>query len=753
MTRPSPRLALGLVLAVVLLLSLTPRLVRGRQVERPSAEGWFTTDADTLYHARRVDRALVEGRVAGRDPFLDHPHGSAIPWPPYFDGLAALALAPFAPAEPGARRAAVEEGVGSLGLVFGVLGSLVAALAGWRLGRATGALVAGGTHALAQVAVAYAVLGNGDHHSFASLLAGAAALALSRAVEPEALDAPRTAARRGALAGALVGVLLGSWVGGMTLLVALELALGWLVVRQTRAPRAGLPALGLALHGAALLTLLPAVATSPWNEVQPWAVVNLSWFHLAFLAAGGAVFLPLLRRPERPASRAYPALVAAALAALLTLLLATDLPAGAGLREAFDWASREDRFMAGIRESRSLLAAEEGRGATDELGYGVWLLLPALAAALWRGLVRGDARLLPWATAGLVAAVQAAQQARFAEALVLPMAVLLGWGAAALPGLPALAGLRRLPAALLPIAGLGLALLANAGSVGLTLDRLSNGRPPALEREGPTRLAVRRLAEWIERNTEPGACVLADWSHGHTLEWAAARPTVATNFGSYVGRASFVDPARFFMEESPAAAERLLEERDARFVLLTSELPDLLNSLVERGAPGRRARYVDDARAGQVRPAWFATMGARLMFEGEVFRNPGAPPLDFLRLVYASPLPDPRRRLRGPEDVSPAAWLWERVPGARLEVRAEPGSRLRVELEVELPRARRRFRWWGEAGAGPDGLAILRVPYATDAATEELRVVRARWSLDGEERPLLVPESAVRGGGRVPLAP
>jgi hypothetical protein len=125
----------------------------------------------------------------------------------------------------------------------------------------------------------------------------------------------------------------------------------------------------------------------------------------------------------------------------------------------------------------------------------------------------------------------------------------------------------------------------------------------------------------------------------------------------------------------------------------------------------------------------------------------------YATLQFPAPLPDPRRRLRGPEDVSPAAWLWERVPGARLEVRAEPGSRLRVEIEVELPRARRRFRWWGEAGAGPDGLAILRVPYATDAATEELRVVRARWSLDGEERPLLVPESAVRGGGRVPLAP
>jgi asparagine N-glycosylation enzyme membrane subunit Stt3 len=749
-TRPSSRLGLSLVLALVLALSLTPRLARGRQVERPDGSGWITTDADSLYHARRVDRALVEGRVAGTDPHLDHPHGAAIPWPPGFDALAALALAPFAPEGREARRALVEQGVGTLGLVFGVLGSLVAALAGWRLGRGTGALVAGSYHALAQVAVAYAVLGNGDHHSFATFLGAAATLVVSEAARTGALDSPGRAARYGALAGALVGALLGSWVGGMTLLVALEVALGWLVVRQSRAPRAGLGSFGLALHAAAALVLAPAVVASPWNEVQPWVLVNLSWFHLAFLGVGGAVFVPLALRRERPTPRAYPALVAAALGALLALLLATDLPAGAGLREAFDWASGEDRFMAGIRESRSLLDAEEGRTAADELGLGVWLLLPVLLAALWRGLRQGDDALLPWATVGLVATWQATQQARFAEALALPMAVLLGWGVAA-----ALGRLRpgRLPAPAAGALALVLVGLANAGSVATTYGSLAHGRPSALEREGPTRLAVRRLSEWIDRNTEPGSCVLADWSHGHTLEWAADRPTVATNFGSYLGRASFVDPARFFMEESPAAAEQLLEERDARLVLLTSELPDLLNSLVERGAPGRRERYVDDARAGQVRPAWFATMGARLMFEGEVFQSPGAPPLDFLRLVYASPLPDPRRRLRGPQDVSPAAWLWERVPGARVEARGTPGDRLRVELELELPRARRRFTWWGEATVDGSGLASLRVPYATDSPTADLRMRAARWRLGGEQRALVVPEAAVHSGARVPLTP
>ena len=746
---PSPsRLALGLALAIVLALSLAPRLVRGRQVESPDGATWTTTDADSLYHARRVHRALLEGEVAGTDPYLNHPHGSAIPWPPYFDGLAALALAPFATGTPEVRRAIVEQGVGTLGLVFGVLGSLIAALAGWRLGRLPGALVAGGTHALAQVAIAYAVLGNGDHHSFATAIGGAAVLIVSEALRPGSLERPGDGWRRGALAGALLGLLLGAWVGGMTLLVALELALGWMVIRQTRSPRAGLGAFGLSLHLTAALVLAPAVLTSPWTELQPWVLVNLSQSHLAFLGLGAAVFLPLVRWGERPAPGAYPAVVAVLLAALGATLLATELPAGAGLREAFDWASGEDRFMAGIRESRSLFSGEEGRGPADELGLGVWLLPPALLAALWLALRGREVQLLPWALVGLIAAVQAAQQARFAEALALPMAVLLGWGAAELIER---SRLRQLPGPALGAVALLLVGALNGPIVAQTAADLTSERRPVIERENPTRIAVRRLASWIQRNTEPGSCVLADWSHGHVLEWAADRPTVATNFGSYLGRASFVDPARFFMEESPAAAEALLEERDASFVLLTSELPDLLNSLIERGSPQRRSRYVDEARAGQVRPAWFATMGARLMFEGEVFQSPAVPPLDFLRLVHASPLPDPRRRLRGPQDISPAAWLWERVPGALVEGRGEPGSRLRVELELELPRARRAFRWWGEVEVGAEGTASLRVPYATDSPTPDLRVRSARWQLGDEEGSLAIPERAVLGGQRVPL--
>ncbi len=772
MPRSSSRLALLALLVLCLGLSIAARASRGRQLEVGGRDGWVTTDADSLYHMRRVDRALDEGLVvAGTDPYLNYPDGAAIPWPPYFDGMAAYALAPFAPEDREEQRAFLEVGVGSLGLVFGALGTLVAALAGWWLARGTGALVAGSYHALCQVAVAYGVLGNGDHHTFVTFIGSAAVLVVSASLAspcPAAAgdgDAPKSALHgvrasllRGALDGALIGVLLGSWVGGMTLLVALELVLGWLVVRQAYAYLPGLAAFGLALHGVAALVLAPAVVTSPWTELQPWMLVNLSWFHLAFLALGGLVFVPLLflRQGSGHLLR-YPWFVLAGLGLLTFTTLQTDLAVGAGIREGFAWASRTDAFMAGISESRSLFGAGAERGASFELGYAFWLLPIVLGAALWRALRRSELALLPWALVALVALWQTTQQARFAESLVLPMAVLLGWGAKALlqqeggPLAGLLANLRRLPAVALAALALGLVALANAGSTASTLDQLANGRPPALERERPARLAARRLAHWIERNTVAGDwCVLADWSHGHTIEWAADRPTVATNFGSYVGEDSFRDPSRFFMEEDPRAAEALLETRKARYVLLTSELPNLLNGLIAGGAPERRARYVDDAREGAVKAPWFATMGARLMFDGGVFRNDAAPSLDFLRLVFVSPLPDPTRRLRGPNDVSPAAWLWERVAGASVEARGAPGETLLVELQLEFPRARRGARWRAAAVVDDNGLAIVRVPYSTVGGTSsEVRVRGAGWSLGQRRGDLRIDESAVLSGARV----
>jgi hypothetical protein len=253
---------------------------------------------------------------------------------------------------------------------------------------------------------------------------------------------------------------------------------------------------------------------------------------------------------------------------------------------------------------------------------------------------------------------------------------------------------------------------------------------------------------------------MAVWSWGHVIEWAADRPTVATNFGSYVGADSFRDPCRFLMFEDPARAEDLLRERGAAWVLLTSDLPNYLNLLIDVAVPERRLRYTrasSDSGGGIERP-WFLTMGARLMFDGEVF-FPGGPqpegalarPLDFLRLIHVSPLSDPERRLRSPTDVSPAAWLWERVPGARVEAHGRPDDVLEARIKVRFAKARRAIEWVDRAPADSTGRASLRVPYATLAPNGDGWVPAdgATWSMGADSGPLEISESAVLSGGVV----
>ena len=66
------------------------------------------------------------------------------------------------------------------------------------------------------------------------------------------------------------------------------------------------------------------------------------------------------------------------------------------------------------------------------------------------------------------------------------------------------------------------------------------------------------LFEWIAEQEPQPRSVLAAWDFGHTIEWVAKRPSIATNFGSYIGRDSFVDPAKFFMANSHQDAEDIL---------------------------------------------------------------------------------------------------------------------------------------------------------------------------------------------------
>lgn len=724
------------------------------RITDPTA-GWFSRDPDGLYHARRVERVFREGLpVEGTDPFLDFPHGARIPWPPYYDLAAWAVVAPLAPAEAEPRHAYLERALSTLPALFGVASALLAALAGWLLAGLGGAALAGGYAALCWGSINYSHVGNGDHHAWVSMLNASLLLLLTLAVRRGALASRRRGLAWGAACGALAGALVGSWVAALLYVLAVQLVLAWLLVLRAREPLPGVATLGFAFHATALAVLLPAVLASPWREELPWIVVNLSWFQPALLALGALAFVPPLAlehgalAPRTRAARLYaPALALAILAGALVLALSGAGPAR-GIAEGFAWVSRADRFMHTVLESKPLLGGGE-RGTSAlflALGYGVLALPFAWAAAAWLAFRRGELELLPWVVAVPPLLAQALAQRRFADALAVPMAVLLGWGFARLA--------RRAPAALIAPAGLALAVLAQLPSLGSVIEARDTSTRWKVGTHEDHILGERRLFEWLREHTSEGGdySVLCHWDRGHAIEWIAWRPSVATNFGSYVGEDSYRDPARFFLAEDPDAARALLERRRVRYVVAPAALEAAVESMARiAGADGGEPFTAPHGGRQAPSARWWRALGGRLLRGGAAPEPAGAngtapaPALDFLRLVHVSPFRDARfAHPRG--GAQPAGFVWERVAGARLEARGVPGDELEVRIEVHYPGAAYSIVWQATAMADGSGLARLRVPYATDSANGDGLARAARWSLGGRGGALEVPARAVVGG-------
>lgn len=763
------RVELLLVLAVVVIVAFVVRHVPGLAhpyAPPPSVgaigERWFSRDADGLYHTRRVARALEEGAVADTDPYLDYPDGAAIPWPPYYDASLARVLGPFAPDEPLARRVFLERAVASAPLVLGLATTALVAWLGYVLSGAGAALIAGGVYALSRGAINYQVLGNGDHHAVVSLAFGGLLGCFVFAARNDGLKHVRRATLLGGLAGLFAGFAVGAWVASFVYVLFAQAVIGWWMLRRASERLDGVGGFALAFHLVALAVLWPAVSASPWRVEFPWMVVNLSNFHTVELALGAVISAPLALlgtgalAPERPLARFYPWLVGAALALLGGGIALFDVGPAAGIREGFDWVSRTNQFMDVVKESAPLVGERAESGIFfSALGYAAPLALVAWFALAWRAFVRRAHELALLALIVPPMFVQALGQRRFAEAYALPQALVLALGAAWLANVlrERVTAFAKLPRAAWALVALGGVALAQWPSLQMHVDKFDRSKNWAVGSQTDYYLAERLLCEWLYSHTERGDwCVLAHWDKGHTLEWAADRPTVATNFGSYVGEDSYRDPPRFFLAEDALAAEALLERRRVRYVLVTAGLAFNVSTLVRATDPANHALYLATAPNGTELPTarWFATLGAQLLGDGAPrdrdFRALG-PSIPYLRLVHASSLRD--TRLNDPRTRKPlsAGALWERVPGARVVASGLSGEVLEVELTLVYPGRDEPLLFRGAATVGADGLATVRVPYATDRPNGE-GVARTQlvWRIGTASGELDVPEKAVLAG-------
>jgi asparagine N-glycosylation enzyme membrane subunit Stt3 len=455
------------------------------------------------------------------------------------------------------------------------------------------------------------------------------------------------------------------------------------------------------------------------------------------LWTGGLAWLARRRADRSIARRLREAF---AVAAVVALALAPAL--ASGLPTAWSFVTKSDAWGERVVEQRPLFADDpSGPSALESFGYFAYAI--PLAPLLCLGFLR-DPRSRPLALVlavwtGVLGALALAQ-VRYANDYAGGGAVLFAWI------LTSAVGVLRLR---FPTSGRGAAAVLVALLVlllwpafrgyherrivqAITLLRLGDsvGDRALLSAHG----SFLRFAQEIRRVTpatsgylgaegDPEYGVLCEPNLGYAIEYAAQRPTPVGNAGPYAGAANAAAVQRLLSVASEPEALRLLEAMRIRYVVTTP--PRARESFLSR-------LHRSDGRSepGEPRREHF-----RLVTEGP-FRGV---PFDVLLTGKPS-------RERAPYK------LFEVVRGAVLEVPAGPGESVTASVLLRTPPGRA-FRYRAQAQPGPDGVARLRVPYATRTALAtralapyEIRSGRSTLHVD-------VTDAEVTGGAVIRVEP
>jgi len=719
---------LRFALAGLLALALAIRLLGFERVFVGDGEVVLVV-GDPWYHLRLALYAFTHfPAFLSFDPYLNHPHGAFVPWPPGFDLLLATS----------ARLVgASEHGLAALAALAPPFLAALTLLPVFALARAAGGAACGlGAAALFAVFPASTVVsrvGYADHHVLVALL-GAMLLALQTRAFGVA-----TRARAAALAVAIALVrssLVASWQGSLAYLVIADVSL--VLVAAARGERRALALEAASLVASAAL-VAPLAPASLHSIGGPFSAIELSWLHVAACAA--LALWSLAARAwaaPAPAARVARALALGAVAAAGLVAVPGVL---SGWARAAAFLGKTDVWGGGNPEQQPLFFFSGGTTWAQVLfgflGYAVPVLPVYL---LWRARrAEEPARLLLVACWSAAFGALAIGQSRFANDLApaasVGFALLLadagGW----------LSRRLRLPGGLGALAAPALAgvLLASplwrehGPRLRETLAWLRGGEAGAdraLLTAGGTllrfaevvRVSTPETSGFLDANARPEYGILADPSLGHVLHAVARRATPSDNFGAYVGPEGFMTTLRVLLAMPEEAAVAALRELRVRYVATSWQPSYPAGSLLYR------LHEQDGLESATER----ALAHFRHVAEGPA----GGVPLASLLAPVAGAPPMPYK-------------LFEVVEGAILEVEADPGARVAASAEVRTA-AGRGFRYRARATADAAGVARIRVPYATEAAGPAARAAGAwRIAAGGSVRCARVSEQDVREGAVV----
>ncbi len=683
-------------LALVLAVASGVRLLPAAQVF--TSEGVrLLADGDPYYHVLRAQALVAEGRIAWRDPGLNHPLGADVPWPPLFDAM--LSSAGWIASMGRPTAAIVESASAVVPVVLGVLGVLVGWLFARQLIGDRWALLAGLFLAVSPTHVNYSIVGRPDQHVLEALLLTAMLLTY--------LAGTRARSRRAALAAATaLGVLLCSsfwtWLGS-ALHVAVLCAL--VAVEQVIPAKGGDDArrsarlVGMGTGTGALLMAATVQFLGPAGALARVSLGGVSAFPV-ILMTGAAAWCALLGRlaPREDAGwrRRGAALLVATLAVSAAILLLSP-GTRAAVSRALLAAGRGNSWYASIAEFRPMFFAPfatfQGQAAEALARYG---FLPVLACVgvsqLWTPDARRRSRAVVLGTIGAIFALLVAYMSRFAYYAALPLAAFGALGVAAVARAAGRFG---------KVWAAGLAGVVAVAAVAPTVSGLSS---PVWR--SPRFIAMARaLAPFRDGALAAQGALLARWDAGHHARYVSGRPVIASPFGTEGGEGAMEAMAEFFLADDPAAAGEVLAHRGVRWLVIEDPANAVLDSVaLTRKQPSPVTVIGDRFRGFMIHcdESYDRLVAVRLYYEtgAATKRNPAA--LGGFRLVNEE----------GPRGGPPIVRLFEVVAGVLVKVRgAGSGRTVLARADVTTPLGT--LPWTAEAVADATGSADLRLPYAT----------------------------------------
>ena len=201
----------------------------------------------------------------------------------------------------------------------------------------------------------------------------------------------------------------------------------------------------------------------------------------------------------------------------------------------------------------------------------------------------------------------------------------------------------------------------------------------------------------------------SSWTFGHWVQYYAARPPL--NNGFHRNQYGNTEAIRFLFAESEREALEILERNQIRYLFLSDismNLPGYAMILDIPAEPYMQVVTRDRRLFYQPGLHYTSLLFSRLyLFDGLVSER-GQQPLraQQLRLIYES-----SARLDVFGYPTSAVRIFERVPGAGITGRGQPGEEVEIRQEVITNRGRR-FSYRQAAQVDATGQFQLRVPYS-----------------------------------------